>query len=304
MYAHQVIEDLKLSKSNPAFNSIMVEKVIAKIKSAKHFHFTSDEEVISTLNIKKGCALFLEEQGEYINPPYSTCWFDFDVKTNKRMSKMGYVFYQLHPKWIVSLYFEHNNQFGRWVPFPYSYFIGLGSTTADFDIEDLKKTTELKELKARISDNMIASNHLRVYSKEISKDDTYQMAKDGAHLNAFLNFGLMLINCCNVKISKNPPSENLNKKRRKAAKQELFTFHTLQLILPDKKHSNSSEANTDNLDKSDKRLHFCRGHFKTYTKSNPLFGKYIGRYWWPSQIKGNKEKGFVLKDYSIESRKV
>lgn len=301
MYAHQVIEDLKLHKSNPAFNPMMVEKVISKIKSAKHFHFNTAEEVISTLNIKKGCSLFLDKQGEYINPPYSTCWFDFDVKTNERMSKIGYLFYELHPKWVISLYFERNNKLGKWVPFPFSYFIGLGSTTWDFDFASLEKIIEIKELKARISDNMIASNHLRVYSKEMSEEDTYQMAKEGAPLNAYLNFGLMLINCRNVAVMKNSPSENLNKKRRKMAKQELFTFRTLQLTLPDEKRSNSTDINNDDSDKSDRRLHFCRGHFKTYSKSNPLFGKHIGRYWWPSQIKGNKEIGFVLKDYSIKT---
>jgi len=302
MYAHQVIEDLISLKTNSAANPAVIDKVISKICNAKHFHFSTAEKVISVLNIEKGYTLFLDKQGEFITPPYSTCWFDFDVKTNQRMSKIGYIFYQVHPKWIVSLYFERNNRVGKWVPFPYSFFIGLGCTTNECEFEEIKKITELRELKSRISGNLIASNHLRVYSKEVSDKETYAISKEGASMNGPLNFGLMLINCRNVETALNNPSKNLNKKRQKSGRPELFQYHTLQLTLPGKRNEYYTETDLKELSKIEKRLHFCRGHFKSYTDENPLFGKYTGRFWWHPQIKGNKAKGFVLKDYSIKSK--
>ena len=48
------------------------------------------------------------------------------------------------------------------------------------------------------------------------------------------------------------------------------------------------------------RLHLCRGHFKTYTEENPLFGRIVGRIWWQPHIRGNKDQGLILKDYHVK----
>ena len=168
--------------------------------------------------------------------------------------------------------------------------------------EELEKITEIKDLKHKISDNIIASNHYRLYSKVIADQKAYELAKEGAHLNGYLNFALMLINCKNVSTLENKPSDKVNKKRTKNSKQKLFTYNTLQLQLPSN-HKSNPQTN-DSASEQDKRLHFCRGHFKTYTENNPLFGKHTGRYWWTPQIKGNKSKGFVMKDYSINKTKI
>jgi hypothetical protein len=47
-------------------------------------------------------------------------------------------------------------------------------------------------------------------------------------------------------------------------------------------------------------VHLCRGHFKTYTDDNPLFGKHVGKYYWQPSIRGKNKKGIVAKDYSLE----
>jgi len=44
-----------------------------------------------------------------------------------------------------------------------------------------------------------------------------------------------------------------------------------------------------------------RGHFKTYTKDKPLFGKLVGKYWFKPHARGNKKKGVVVKDYSLST---
>jgi len=47
------------------------------------------------------------------------------------------------------------------------------------------------------------------------------------------------------------------------------------------------------------RLHFRRGHFKEYAAERPLFGKYVGTFWWEAHVAGKAEHGKVIKDYQI-----
>lgn len=54
-----------------------------------------------------------------------------------------------------------------------------------------------------------------------------------------------------------------------------------------------------NASGSEISLHSVRGHFKTYTKEAPLLGRYVGRFWCPSYIRGSEEYGQVIKDYEV-----
>lgn len=47
-------------------------------------------------------------------------------------------------------------------------------------------------------------------------------------------------------------------------------------------------------------LHLCRGHFKTFTPERPMFGRHVGRYWWPQHVRGDVARGAVVKDYAVE----
>lgn len=46
-------------------------------------------------------------------------------------------------------------------------------------------------------------------------------------------------------------------------------------------------------------LHIAKGHRKTFTKERPLFGKYVGTWWWESQVRGRDTSRVVEKDYAI-----
>ena len=48
------------------------------------------------------------------------------------------------------------------------------------------------------------------------------------------------------------------------------------------------------------RYHLMRGHFKEYSEDAPLFGKYTGRYWWGSAMRGNPNRGRVEKEYQVK----
>ena len=43
-----------------------------------------------------------------------------------------------------------------------------------------------------------------------------------------------------------------------------------------------------------------RGHFKTYTDAAPLFGQFVGTYWWEQSIAGKKSNRVVVKDYEMD----
>lgn len=46
--------------------------------------------------------------------------------------------------------------------------------------------------------------------------------------------------------------------------------------------------------------HIVRGHFKTFNDDAPLMGKFVGTYWWDSQVRGRDKDHVVDKDYSVE----
>lgn len=64
------------------------------------------------------------------------------------------------------------------------------------------------------------------------------------------------------------------------------------------KYENSGSEETSD---SSKRFHWCRGHFKYYTKERPLFGRVSGPVWTPSHTRGDAKKGVVFKDYIVKN---
>ena len=109
---------------------------------------------------------------------------------------------------------------------------------------------------------------------------------------------LKLLNCKNIQTEKIPAPEALNKKRRKAGKQELFDYHVLNVVVPSKKRG--YHESTEPL--SHNRVHLCRGHFKEYTVEHPLFGHYTGLFWWQPHVRGQNKDGIVMKDYNIHRK--
>jgi hypothetical protein len=107
-----------------------------------------------------------------------------------------------------------------------------------------------------------------------------------------------LLSCKNILTQEILPSEKLNKKRKQKNKTPIYSYKVLTINTNylRKKHR------SDNLNdpKYHVRLHFCRGHIKTYTEQNKLFGKITGSFWWEPCLKGNVENGFIDKDYKIK----
>ena len=46
-------------------------------------------------------------------------------------------------------------------------------------------------------------------------------------------------------------------------------------------------------------LHIVRGHFSTYTKAAPLFGRVTGTFWIPAHVRGSFSQGVVTSEYLV-----
>lgn len=107
---------------------------------------------------------------------------------------------------------------------------------------------------------------------------------------------ISFLHCKNIDIKPIDPPDKLSRNFFKKHGTKLTRYHVLE-ISPMKRLLEQVRSG----EKTDLRraLHICRGHFKTFTNDAPLFGRYTGKYWWPSQVRGAKESGLSVKDYRV-----
>lgn len=110
--------------------------------------------------------------------------------------------------------------------------------------------------------------------------------------------GISFMHCKNVEVRNVVPPEKLSRKHRKVHGYELVRYHVLDIQPIRRILDRYRKGTRDDLRRA---LHICRGHFKTFTPDAPLFGQYVGMYWWEPQVRGLKEHGIVLKDYRVNA---
>lgn len=118
-------------------------------------------------------------------------------------------------------------------------------------------------------------------------------------------YSLSIANCKNsewIRREPRPRRESLTRAEKKKFSQLplRFAFHTLRITAGRKRivYDGPGSSNSELL----LAHHLVRGHFKTYKEDAPLFGKYIGRYWWPPHVRGSLEVGIIEKDYEIREQ--
>lgn len=107
---------------------------------------------------------------------------------------------------------------------------------------------------------------------------------------------LSFVNCKNVQVVNHepaPPSSGTHLKR------PLLRYHVLNIEPMKTVLRRDGGSETAGVKRA---LHICRGHFANYTERG-LFGKYFGRFWVPSHVRGSTSQGYMEKDYAVQPGK-
>jgi len=244
-------------------------------------------------------AVSLTEDVARIAPPWPNCWFEYVPQ-----GSLG--------KSVIRAGVHITSQFGEANP-PIPFGSGL-----DLDPDDIEGSfMETLYLEGR-NGEVLKTHTTIVFLDEDGFAATSQLltkTHDGAEelaglgdrpsseiakfLHMFMDpihFGLSLCHASNVEIGEDPVPPAVQKKRRKAGKNPGKTFKTLE-IEPMIEQARYESSNGES--ELERAQHICRGHFKTYTEENPLFGEHTGTYWWGQHLRGTKDAGEVEKDYRV-----
>jgi len=312
MYVHHIIDQYTDYIKNWDFaedKNKVIKRYINKISRVIKFHiedYAFVDDAVKDVNERKknySCEEFLNQYKDYIRLPYNKCWFDTNITPTALISREEYI---------------DNTLFGCSVPGNFDvpdkmgiYAYNIGNTKNRmigimpvYRHKNKKKwlspcfhgIIDIKKNKFHSGFENTEQNRDRILSGNTPKELVYYELLTLRNAYLFLVKILVLLNCKNIIIEKINTPKRLNKKRKKNNKQELFDYHVLKLKVPtikiinDEKNTNSSTL---------KRVHFCRGHIKRYTKEAPLLGKHIGIYWWQDHVRGSKKEGIIIKDYKI-----
>lgn len=111
---------------------------------------------------------------------------------------------------------------------------------------------------------------------------------------ALLTFRFM--NARGIRIVDKYPSRHEQRLAIKKGKAAPVTFKVLEIGPITGKMETEGRIDEVGMQKA---FHLCRGHFADYTKGAGLFGKYNVEVFVPDHVKGRKERGIVVKDYSV-----
>jgi hypothetical protein len=104
------------------------------------------------------------------------------------------------------------------------------------------------------------------------------------------------MHCRNVDVHRVEPPAKLSRKAERRRGRPLTQYYVLEIEPMRRALEREGQAGSQGLSHA---LHICRGHFKTYADTAPLFGRYTGTYWWASHVRGSVEEGAVEKDYRL-----
>jgi len=338
MYAHDVISDFERKKRMSRYSEEFKEDLeyfVSWIKAAHKIHTEKASTLAEVFEHLGGTYLFLDNVEE-CRLPYSVCWIDYetgndphppDPKTGRfppHVDKKGILVTSSTSGLILraqiflhvrNIWDSEGSVVTHWNSQPISWLISVGTTFGENpESEAAFEFYKIRDPMEKFLDGSKRINLLPLSSRapEVLKglssglqgsgriEDTFKdhMEKD-QHDLAHLQFFMLLLNCKNIVTEERFPSKKLNKKRSKIGKGPTFRYHVLRLTVPTSRTKKAKGQTTG----STQRIHFCRGHFKTYTMENPLFGnpECVGKYWWQAQVRGNKQKGAVMKEYDVKT---
>lgn len=321
MFAHQIVEALKANKETLNKNMLIAgtsmfsryalehEYALERVMKAQHFYLGEQHDVLMHGPGKSfiGKERLFMGSSEYMRLPYRICTFsshkandDFDdekesfgfvsrLPSNRRFA----IAEQYDDETLIINLMCHmdalkkKNMGNGWVLQQEVYFVRIGRTADEEWLNrlfpDLSHHWDMRYRKGNVFPVPL------IYGKESNIDE------DIGDMS-MIHVALVMLNCKNIVTERMVAPVKLNRKRKKCGKQELFDYHVLNVVLPKKKQGYHEWAEPVGHN----RVHLCRGHFKEYTAEHPLFGHYVGMYWWQPHARGRNREGVVMKDYEIK----
>lgn len=277
MYAHDLIEHLttatpkKLKKVAPSF--------IKEIQNSIHFFMGEFEDVNKLMDYGKfdGVPYFTGVLGQCIRMPYEYMTMAFTVGKTYLPDDSEAPFEKTETKAIISLVEKDAGNKIIAKLFMYSpYYKSWSSDLCEYEFFEMLNPDINGGF--GIVDLTGSNQHAGAHATMLCK---------------IVNSCLFLLNTKNIGIIDNHPPIRLNKKRVKNGRQPLLIYKTITIKPTGRKQESIPKHLWQN------KVHLCRGHFKTYTEDNPLFGNVTGRYWWQPHARGNASKGMIVKDYNV-----
>ncbi len=274
MYAHQVIDDIKkIDTANFPIREKDQQSIVNRIIQSQKFHlWTHDAFAKSMSGLIGKSRAFIDDCKDMIFP-YNLCWFDYGHSQAPSIKRGLLVeFDRKDMSFNVMLFMKGAEM--QWFVDPMINEVKIG----------------------RYHEGSSSNVRRFVFYKPamFSPDDYTSQFIDNS--TCYLALALLFLNCKNIETETNEPPEKLNKKRKKKGKQPLFSYKTLAIKPTSKKQKAQAAQGLWN-----NRIHLARGHFKTYTGNNPLFGKITGRFWWQPHVRGQNRDGVVMKDYELQT---
>lgn len=266
MYFHQLYEDLRNTDIPEGRERLLFNT----LNSCQRFNIgrINDYEGIATGATQE----MIKNSMEHLRMPYNHVYIDYRITTERGDNdKIATVVVQRDDKKGIPSSLVYNFCYSiprkRWCIFRNIYKLNDdGCTIYDFDSHEVVEPTKKNQFAANTQVSYLAIAALS-----------------------------SLLMCKNIGIEEIAAPYKVNKKRKKRGKIPIYTYKVL--VVKDSKGPRTKYLNGGHGESN--RVHLCRGHFKTYTEQNKLFGKYTGQYWWQPHARGDKSKGVVVKDYKV-----
>jgi hypothetical protein len=305
------------------------------IKSSQHFNLGLEEDIKQYSINDIGEDIFRGNNAKDINLPYDTIWVDFEhmigvekIQEGMLINKIDNNLFEILTAYNIANIEELNggntpSLSKRWVLGKFRFLISMkdfSEKEKEYFKNKLLKHVGYQEFEKIIDrhimkniicwpidnpiDHILNFNKLeRKFGMDISdsllSNHYWENWETSLYCIKIINTFLKVLNCKNVFTEKIERRKKIVKKGKVKTTKDYkkFDYKILVVKLSKRKKYITEEGREEG---GNTRLHLCRGHFKEFYEK-PLFGKIFGRWWWQPQIRGNKEKGFIGKEYKIKT---
>lgn len=309
MWAYQVVRDLEAGNYR---GSDLMSKEVSLLRNLIHnahkFHLGSYWRLEEAFKGQlKRSRVFLDNVHEF-RLPFGLCWFDYSTTGNPnpipipyggtRILRSAVLAEELLPDLMRLSFFSLYEGEDQWELLPAGAYVSVGRYFGPYEgFMDLVKKRDPVVDEPLLWDRYRNHNVLPVpHTLEVANSNPNEIQQEIRTYCQALEFGVLLLNCKNITTTVEIPKLFKRRHIKNEAVLQSFRYHTLRVVVPGISKPGQLKSGHSGQTRS---IHFCRCHIKRFSKVRPLFGRYSGQFWWPAHIRGDKEKGVVIKEYEV-----